>query len=497
MSFVCELPIDYNKLTLRHITEKHNMKKIAIFLYIIITFQTLIAQKNSLDSTKVSLVKQTSPIERFNTIIKFLEDIDAKGNRIDSTTCNNLLQIAKQLNNDSLRAISYNWKGFYLFQNKGDNSNALDCYFKALPMAEKYNDKRRISSLYFDIASVYHSLQDADKFLHFTKKGEENLPTKTSPMYNYMLVQYQRNMGTFHLEKRDFEKALSYANKTLATSKKLNSKGVFKFRALHFLGYVHEKLDKIERADSFYKEALNLSYSMNNEIKKMTFYQRYFSFLIENKKEDEERMDEAKALTETMWSMYDKSRNLNFKLLAAGSKKKMFDINKQIDSAYYYSKKESDIKDSIFNQNNRNAIQALSLKEELRKEEEDEKKIEEAHRREQNIQYSLIFLGIVSFIILFFLLSRSIIVTGKWISFFGTLGLLIVFEFINMLIHPFVERVTHHSPLLMLLSLVPLAALLIPLHHHMESWINVKMIAKNKKIRLENAKKTIVELEER
>ncbi|MBK7569284.1 MAG: hypothetical protein IPI31_15805 [Bacteroidetes bacterium] len=107
----------------------------------------------------------------------------------------------------------------------------------------------------------------------------------------------------------------------------------------------------------------------------------------------------------------------------------------------------------------------------------------------------MIAIGIVFFIILFFLLSHSIIITEKWISFFGILGLLIVFEFINLLIHPFLERITHHSPALMLIALVVLASLLIPMHHRMEKWIKEKMTEKNKKIRLENAKKTIEKLE--
>jgi hypothetical protein len=73
--------------------------------------------------------------------------------------------------------------------------------------------------------------------------------------------------------------------------------------------------------------------------------------------------------------------------------------------------------------------------------------------------------------------------------------LLILFEFINLLIHPFLESVTHHSPVLMLLALVALASLLIPLHHRMEKWIKEKMTDKNKIIRLENARKTIEQLE--
>jgi hypothetical protein len=103
-------------------------------------------------------------------------------------------------------------------------------------------------------------------------------------------------------------------------------------------------------------------------------------------------------------------------------------------------------------------------------------------------------LGIVTFIVLFLLFSRSIVANEKWISFFGILGLLIVFEFINLLIHPWLAHFTHESPVLMLLALVAIASLLIPLHHRLEKWIKEKMIEKNKAIRLSAAKKTIEKL---
>lgn len=41
----------------------------------------------------------------------------------------------------------------------------------------------------------------------------------------------------------------------------------------------------------------------------------------------------------------------------------------------------------------------------------------------------------------------------------------------------------------------PIAALLIPLHHRIEHWIKHRMVEKNKKIKLEAAKKTIKHLE--
>ena len=47
----------------------------------------------------------------------------------------------------------------------------------------------------------------------------------------------------------------------------------------------------------------------------------------------------------------------------------------------------------------------------------------------------------------------------------------------------------------MLLSLVAMAALLIPLHHKLEHWAVNKLVEKNKLTRLAAAKRTIDELE--
>jgi len=113
------------------------------------------------------------------------------------------------------------------------------------------------------------------------------------------------------------------------------------------------------------------------------------------------------------------------------------------------------------------------------------------------LQYTLITLGLISFFILFLLLSRSIITNVKLIAFLGILALLIVFEFLNLFLHPYLQKITHHQPMLMLAAMVIIAALLIPLHHRLEHWVTHKMVEKNKKIRLAAAKKTIADLEKK
>ena len=340
-----------------------------------------------------------------------------------------MLQIAQQLKNDSLLATSYDWIGYYFSVDKGNFTTALEYYFKALPLAEKFNDKRKISSLYFDIASVYFNLKNLDEFFKFAYKGGENLPDKSSPKYDYMLVQYQRNMATYYLEKMQLDSALVYAQAAGQTSERLKTI-LFKIQTLTLLAVTYSKMNEDELADVYFNKAKNAADSI--AVRKETFYRRYITFLLERN-----RMDEARLQTENFWNIACKTQNLNVKLLAAGYKRNVFDRLNNTDSAYYYSKVESETRELIFNQSNLNTIQALAFKEQLRVIEDSAKKSEEEQQRQQNIQFALIALGIVSFIILFFLLSRSIIVTEKWISFFGILGLLIVFEFINLLIHPF------------------------------------------------------------
>ena len=131
----------------------------------------------------------------------------------------------------------------------------------------------------------------------------------------------------------------------------------------------------------------------------------------------------------------------------------------------------------------------------MRTTEEAAKKLHEEELRQQNIQYTLIAFGIISFIILLLLLSRSAITNAKVISFLGIGALLIVFEFLNLLLHPFLEKITNHSPLLMLFALVCIAALLVPLHHKLEKWATHKLVEKNKQIRLAATKKTVLELD--
>lgn len=58
----------------------------------------------------------------------------------------------------------------------------------------------------------------------------------------------------------------------------------------------------------------------------------------------------------------------------------------------------------------------------------------------------------------------------------GLFGLLMLFEFISLFLHPYIEALTHHTPIYMLLILVGIAAIILPLHHKLEHLVKEKLV---------------------
>ena len=463
------------------------MKKIIVLCCFIAGIQTVFAQNNYVDSLRTVLSKTTKPLDRF-TILNAISEAAFNGGDIDSANCTALLQIAQQLKNDSLLAISYNIIGQYISRVKGDNATGLEYFFKAIPLAEKANDKRRLSSIYFDMAIVYANLQNNEEFGKYIRKGGENLPDKSHPMYDFMLVQYQRGMATYFVVNHQPDSALVYAQPLTITSQHINSQ-LYIFNAWFLNGAVQDELGDKEMAALYFKKAVAQSDLVISSYTRLRFASIYIPFLLANKK-----FIEAKEQAIMLLNGFASGNN-DLKLKGAGFMRQVYDSLKQPDSAYHYAKMEIQLNQVIFNQNNINKIQGLAFNEQIRTIEEEARQKKEEEQRRQNLQFALIALGIIVLIILYLLLSRSFITNTKLIEFFGVIALLIVFEFLNLLLHPFLERVTHHSPILMLLALVCIAALLVPLHHKVEKWTTAKLVEKNKKIRLAAAKKTIEQLE--
>jgi hypothetical protein len=66
-------------------------------------------------------------------------------------------------------------------------------------------------------------------------------------------------------------------------------------------------------------------------------------------------------------------------------------------------------------------------------------------------------------------------INPKIIKFLGLLGLLLLFEFISLFLHPYIATLTHHTPVYMLLILVAIASMLVPMHRRLQGWVKQKL----------------------
>jgi cation transport ATPase len=173
----------------------------------------------------------------------------------------------------------------------------------------------------------------------------------------------------------------------------------------------------------------------------------------------------------------------------------LYQVTGQTDSAFKYLEIKDKTREDMFSKEKLSRMQTLEFNEQLRQKQMEITEQNEKQERNHNLQLIILAISILTAIIIFLLISRSVIVSHKLVSFLNVVALLVVFEFINLLLHPFLERITHHSPGLMLLALVCIASLLVPLHHKLEKWVSAKLVEKNKQVRLAAAKKTIEQLE--
>ena len=368
------------------------IKRISVLIIVIHFGITGLCQTKYTDSLKAVLTNTKNATERFNLLNTIVLDLTSfRGDNVDSSATMEMLQIAQELNNDSLKAISYNWLGSFFYLKKGDNTSALEYYFKALPLAEKTKEKRRISSLYFDMALVYFDMLDNEMALKMTRKGGENLPDKSHPLYDFMLLQYEANMVQYFLLAKNADSAFKYARESHETLGRFNEGIAYVYLDHINLASSYAISGNAQKAEEYFTAAMPLQDSIENASTHLYFYNNYIHFLLANG-----RTSDAVIQSRRLMALGLQHENNNLKLAGAGFLRQLYDTLNQKDSAYYYSMMEAEINSQIFSQANKNKVQSLIFNEQLRSVEEKNKEV--AYRNKLK-QYGLLAgLGMVLFI---------------------------------------------------------------------------------------------------
>ena len=463
------------------------MKKIITLFCFIASMQMAFAQKTNVDSILQKVAVERNEDKKFDLLISL---IGTEINNNPEWCIQTGLKILNQSKSDNKNiemtvAYSFLGQGYRLL---GNSIKALDYDHKAIATAEKTNSLSALAFAENQTAHIYRDREEYDKaaaiYLSSTAhadKGKNETIKAWAPS----------NLGAVYLATNNLDSSLMYSQRAYEIFVRLkiidNNKG-FLFTNL---GGVHSKMGNAQLAVSYFNMAIN-GYEGTSNI-------RYLNMLYNGLAEHYQRFNQTDSCAFYARKAIAVVNNTSFFYLSSKPAKLLADIYEKTncDSTLKYAKVLKTANDSLTSSKTNQQILLMTFEEDLRQQEVTAEKIKEEQQRKQNIQYALLALGILTFIITFLLLSRRHITNTKLIQFLGVVALLLVFEFLNLLLHPFLERITHHSPVLMLLALVCIAALLVPLHHKLEKWATHKLVEKNKQIRLASAKKTIEELEKK
>ena len=357
--------------------------------------------------------------------------------------------------------------------------NAYEYWLKALEIAEDMNYSQGIANHQHNIGNIFMSQKDYDKALHYYTLA---LNTSEKTGNNQLATNAYTSIGNVYAKMKDYAKALEYHFKALAIDEQLGQKGDIAADKIN-IGTVYNDLGKYTNALDILAEALQIKKDIgdkNGAAKAYNMTGKVYLYIAKQSKTGADKtqmlknavlyLDSAVATDKEIG--YLDNLQLSYKYLSEAQ-----EILQDHSAAFESYKGYITIKDSVYSLEKQAEIFNLEKQAEIETEKRQAERIEAEHERKEYIEIGGISLFIIV-MILATLLIRHKRINPKVIDILGTFSVLIVFEFIELLLHGKIEALTHHNLTLTLLCLLGLAAIIIPVHHRIDHWMKDKIGSK-------------------
>lgn len=391
-------------------------------------------------------------------------------------------QLSEKINFEKGEWQSLNLIGNILKLN-GDFPEALATLLTVLQIGERLRNDTYIATSYNNIAEVYKEQGDYKNALSYYHKAKDIFLKQNS---DYLVYAYL-NIGDNYEIINQMDSALFYQNRAYGLARQINDKENLGPIQVN-LGNIHYKIREPLLAKSYYINSIPYATEADDM---QTLYLAYLGLARLFKEEG--ATDSALFYSKRALGFAGEIENLKGVNQCAFFISELYDLQHNTDSAYKYFRLATASKDSMFNDEKVREMEKLNFKEQIRQDKLKEAIAKEKEQRAHDLQN----LGIVLFIITFFvgliLLSKKK-VKPAWVKYAGLFGLLMLFEFISVYLHPFIAHFTHHVPVYMLSITVAIAALLVPLHHKMEEWVTHKLVHKRRGRPRKNGKQPAVKV---
>ncbi|MEO8591617.1 MAG: hypothetical protein ABI432_19705 [Flavobacteriales bacterium] len=393
-------------------------------------------------------------------------------------------ELADAAKNDTMLGLAHFGIGV-AFSISDDTNGALKHHNLSFDHYARAGDTLWMGASCKEIAVLYARVGDNDGIIRYMRKAMS---------YGMPPGIRSRGMGIlarYFLDRGELDSALYYVQKV----DQVRSPGDDPWGYAHAngaLALVYAARHENDLAELHFKRTIAAADSFQLPVPFIQYAAGYSTLLTE-----QGRTTEALAIARSGLRAAEGVRTPNLMEKAADALADAYYANGNTDSAFVYAKRCIAYRDSVIATQNRSQLKSQLFAQQLKDIEDAKLKGEAAITRANNIQFGIIALIVITLGIFLLIFSRTAVVGAKAIKNLSLIALLLFFEFINLLLHPFLDRVTNHSPILMLLAMAAIAGLLIPLHHRMEKLITNMLVSKNNRVRLEAARRTIEELEAR
>jgi tetratricopeptide (TPR) repeat protein len=322
----------------------------------------------------------------------------------------------------------------YVYYSQGDIPRALEYHHKTLKIYKEIHYKHGMGISYNNIGGIYKDQGNLTEGLNYHQKSlkiREEIGEELGMGVSY------NNIGAIYRDQGDTAEALDYFFHSLNVREKIGDKyGIS--NSCNNIGNIYMGQGNIPKALTFGLKALNLAQEIGNP-------------------------GQIKFAAKLLSTIYEK-QGKGMKAL------EMYKLHVQMKDSI---NNEETQKATIRQQTQYEFEKAQIVKENEAKEEA--RIIEEETGRRNNLQYSLIFLGIL--VLFGVILSLGFIKVSPTIAegiiFFA---FLILFEFILVFSEPYLEQYTNGEPMYNLLANSVLALLIFPVHALLERLLKKRIV---------------------
>jgi len=444
------------------------MKKI-FFIYSLLATICAAAQSSEIDSLQKVLANDKTDTGK----IIALYNLSAAYLNYNPDTALHIaveaLSRSKQVNFKKGESWSY-YEMATAFYKMGNYAKALEYYIEQLKMEELNNIPYNVAEIYMQIAAVYKHQNEFGKAISYANSADSIIKANIAKddEFEYLQTYSYMNLGDLYEKNNMLDLALKITGDGYALGAK--RKDTFIMGAtLTNLGNIYTKKDSASLAFKSYLSALPLLAKAQKD-------QWISEAALGIAKLYGQKGNTDSAAYFARWAFYlSKADGFADKELDASTfLANHFRDAHQPDSSLKYMTVMVALKDTLNSEERIKELEIISANEQLRQNELREIKLQESKERSQRLQLFAIGILVPTLFLITLVLSRAKI-HSRIIRYSGVISLLFLFEYLTLLIHPYIRSKTADSPIIEIFILVAVAAILIPTHHNIEHWLLKKL----------------------